>query len=130
VPRGSPSLGHVAPFHSPLICHVSPYYSSSVNQSQLATSAGSNSATTSLYHHATSLPRVSRTDCTDRYSQHHFFCLFGSTNRSRYLLHMDSICESKYTAGIRKMRRMQWHHFRRIPSTLKIEQIFDPWSRF
>jgi hypothetical protein len=23
VPRGSPSLGHVAPFHSPKICHVS-----------------------------------------------------------------------------------------------------------
>jgi hypothetical protein len=58
------------------------------------------------------------------------FCLFGSMNRSRYLLHTDSVCESKYTAGIRRTRRTQWHHFRRILSTLKIEQILDPWSRF
>jgi hypothetical protein len=59
-----------------------------------------------------------------------FFYLFGSTNRSRYLLHTDSICESKYTTEIRKTRQTQWHHFHRNPSTLKIEQIFAPWSRF
>jgi hypothetical protein len=59
-----------------------------------------------------------------------FFSLFGSVNRSRYLLHTDSVCESKYTVRIRRTRRTQWHRFRRIPSTLKIEQILDPWSRF
>jgi hypothetical protein len=58
------------------------------------------------------------------------FSLFDLAVKSRYLLHTDSVCESKYTAGIRKMRQMQWHHFRRNPSTLKIEQIFAPWSRF
>jgi hypothetical protein len=54
------------------------------------------------------------------------FCLFGLADRSRYLLHTDSVCESKYTAGIRKTRRTQWHCFRRIPSTLKIEQNLIP----
>jgi hypothetical protein len=59
-----------------------------------------------------------------------FFYLFGSANRSRYLLHTDSVCESKYTAGIRRTRQTQWYCFCHILSTLKIEQIFDPWSRF
>jgi hypothetical protein len=54
------------------------------------------------------------------------FCLFVLVDRSRYLLHTDSIYESKYTVGIRKTRRMQWHCFRRIPSTLKIEQNLIP----
>jgi hypothetical protein len=54
------------------------------------------------------------------------FCLFGLADRSQYLLHTDSVCESKYTAGIRKTRRTQWHCFRRIPSTLKIEQNLIP----
>jgi hypothetical protein len=54
------------------------------------------------------------------------FCLFGLAVRSRYLLHTDSVCESKYTAGIRKTRQTQWHCFRRIPSTLKIEQNLIP----
>jgi hypothetical protein len=54
------------------------------------------------------------------------FCLFGLADRSRYLLHTDSVCESKYTAGIRKTRRTQWHYFRCIPSTLKIEQNLIP----
>jgi hypothetical protein len=54
------------------------------------------------------------------------FCLFGLADRSRYLLHTDSICESKYTARIRKTRQTQWHCFRRIPITLKIEQNLIP----
>ena len=58
-----------------------------------------------------------------------FFCLFGSTNRSRYLLHTDSVCKSKYTTGIKKMRQTQWHYFCLIPSTLKIEQNLIPWSK-
>ena len=32
-----------------------------------------------------------RTDCTDWYSQHQIFCLFGLTNKSRYLLHTESV---------------------------------------
>ena len=55
-------------------------------------------------------------------------CLFGLADRSQYLLHTDSICESKYTTGIRKMRRTQWHCFRRISSTLNFEQNLIPWS--
>ena len=54
--------------------------------------------------------------------------LFALMNRSRYLLHTDSIWQSKYTAGIRKTRQTQWHCFRRIPSTLKFEQNLIPWS--
>jgi hypothetical protein len=72
-------------------------------------------------------PPRGRTDCTDRYSQHpKFFSLFDLAVKSRYLLHTDSICENKYTAGIRKTRRTQWHYFRLNPSTLKIEQILIP----
>ena len=63
-------------------------------------------------------------------SQHQIFCLFDFSDRTRYLLHMDFAWRSKYTAGIRKTRRTQWHHFHRIPSTLNFEQILDPWSRF
>ena len=66
------------------------------------------------------------TDCTDRYSQHPKFFLFVLADRSLYLLHTDSVWESKYTTRIRKMRQMQWHCFCRIPSTLKIEQILTP----
>ena len=51
---------------------------------------------------------------------------FDSVIKSRYLLHTDSIHENKYTAGIRKTRRTQWHWFRLNPSTLKIEQILIP----
>jgi hypothetical protein len=51
---------------------------------------------------------------------------FDSVIKSRYLLHTDSIRENKYTAGIRKTRRTQWHWFRLNPSTLKIEQILIP----
>jgi hypothetical protein len=54
------------------------------------------------------------------------FSLFDLAVKSQYLLHTDSICESKYTTGIRKMRRTQWNYFHRIPSTLKIEQILIP----
>jgi hypothetical protein len=54
------------------------------------------------------------------------FYLFDLAVKSRYLLHTDSIRENKYTAGIRKTRRTQWHCFRLNPSTLKIEQILIP----
>ena len=72
------------------------------------------------------VPPRGHTDCTDRYSQHPNFDLFDLTVKSRYLLHTDSICENKYTAGIRKTRRTQWHYFHHIPSTLKIEQNLIP----
>jgi hypothetical protein len=49
VPRGSPSLGHVAPFHSIIKCHVSSPYSTTISQPELATSAAR------VYLHATSL---------------------------------------------------------------------------
>jgi hypothetical protein len=81
------------------------------------------------HHYGTALHMAVRTVRTGTVSIPNF-CLFGLADRSRYLLHTDSVCESKYTAGIRKTRRTQWHHFRRNPSTLKIEQIFAPWSRF
>jgi len=50
------------------------------------------------------------------------FSLFDLAVKSRYFLHTDSVRENKYTAGIRKRRRTQWHCFRLILSTLKIEQ--------
>jgi hypothetical protein len=63
--------GHVSAPHSPLS-----------TQSHVTSNTSSD---------CTALPRH-RTDCTDRYSQHQtFFCLFGLTNRSRYLLHTDSV---------------------------------------
>ena len=71
-------------------------------------------------------PPRGRTNCTDRYSQHPIFYLFDLAVKSRYLLHTDSIRENKYTAGIRKTGRTQWHFFRFNPSTLKIEQILIP----
>jgi hypothetical protein len=38
-----------------------------------------------VYHRAMSLPRVGRTDCTDRYSQRHFFpCLARRTDRDNF----------------------------------------------
>jgi hypothetical protein len=54
------------------------------------------------------------------------FSLFDLAVKSRYLLHMDSVRENKYIAGIRKTRRTQWHYFRLNMSTLKIEQILIP----
>ena len=71
-------------------------------------------------------PPRGRTDCTDRYSQHSNFDLFDLAVKLRYLLHTDSIRENKYTVGIGKTRRTQWHCFRLNPSTLKIEQILIP----
>jgi hypothetical protein len=62
--------------------HVSTPDSPTIDQSASATSPPYG-----LYGPATS----DRTDCTDRYSQHQTFCLFGLTNRSRYLLHTDSV---------------------------------------
>jgi hypothetical protein len=49
VPRGSPSLGHVALFYSTMNCHVSIPHSSKVNQSNTATSP----FPTQLPHHRT-----------------------------------------------------------------------------
>jgi hypothetical protein len=66
------------------------------------------------------------TDCTDRYSQHPKFCLFGSADRMRYLLHTDSVCDKNYTTGIRKMSRTSWCWFRRIPSTFIFEHFSCP----
>ena len=54
------------------------------------------------------------------------FSLFDLAVKSRYLLHTDSVCENKYTAGIRKTRQTQWHCFHLIPNTLKIEQNLIP----
>jgi hypothetical protein len=54
------------------------------------------------------------------------FCLFGLADRLRYLLHTNSVCESKYTTRIRKTRQTQWNYFHRIPNTLKIEQNLIP----
>jgi hypothetical protein len=36
------------------------------------------------------------------YSHPFFFCLFDFSDRMRYLLHTDSVSQSKYTTGIRK----------------------------
>jgi hypothetical protein len=47
----------VAPFHSIIKCHVSSPYSTTIIQPELSTLAAR------VYHHATSLPHVSRTDC-------------------------------------------------------------------
>jgi hypothetical protein len=78
------------------------------------------------YGHATSalygLPRGS-TACPVSIK---FFCLFDFSDRTRYLLHTDFVCESKYTAGIRRTRRTQWHRFRRIPSTFIFEHFSSP----
>jgi hypothetical protein len=79
------------------------------------------SATSALY----GLTRVC-TDCTDRYSQHPKFCLFGSADRMRYLPHTDSVCDKNYTTGIRKTSRTSWCWFRRIPSTFIFEHFSSP----
>ena len=99
--------------------HMSTPDSPTIDQSASATSPPYG-----LYGPATS----DRTDCTDRYSQHQTFSLFGLTNILRYLLHTDSVWESKYTVRIRKTRQTQWYYFCHIPSTLKIEQNLIPWS--
>ena len=104
--------------------HMSTSDSPTVHQSIRAMSSSYG-----LYGPATS-DRTDCTDCTDRYSQHQTFCLFGLMNRSRYLLHIDSVWESKYTTGIRKTRGTQWHCFHRILSTLIFGLKFEPWSRF
>jgi hypothetical protein len=50
-------------------------------------------------------------------------CLFGFSDRTRYLPHTDSVCDKNYTTGFRKTRRTQWHRFRRIPSTFIFEHF-------
>jgi hypothetical protein len=93
-------------------------------------------AATSLYgRRHVSLYGLTRvcTDCTDRYSQHPKFCLFGSADRMRYLPHTDSVCDKNYTTGIRKTSRTSWCWFRRIPSTFIFEHFSCPdgsWIRF
>jgi hypothetical protein len=77
------------------------------------------------HHDGTALHMSVRTVWTGTVSIPNF-SLFDLAVKSRYLLHTDSVCESKYTTGIRKMRRTQWHCFYHIPSTLKIEQILIP----
>jgi hypothetical protein len=115
--RGAHGLGHVSSHYSPTTGHVSSTDSPETNQTTT--------------HHVITVWSVRpchvtvRTVRTGTVSTQKF-CLFGLADRSRYLLHTDSVCESKYTAGIRKTRRTQWHYFRRIPSTLKIEQNLIP----
>ena len=124
-----PNEGHVAPNHwatCPLLIRFQ------YDTCQHVTGQRTSNQSVPPHQYTTSswwydLPR-GRTDCTDRYSQHPNFDLFDLTEKSWYLLHMDSVCESKYTVGISKMRRTQWHCFHHIPSTLKIEQILIPWS--
>jgi hypothetical protein len=117
--RGAHGLGHVSSYYSPQpdTCqHLIRRQSSNTNMPhhQLP-----------HHHDGTTLHVAVRTVRTGTVSIPNF-CLFGLADRSQYLLHTDSVCESKYTAGIRKTRRTQWHCFRRIPSTLKIEQNLIP----
>jgi hypothetical protein len=130
--------GHVAPKHWAtcplLICFQYDTCHHMIEQPPANNNAPhhqtTNSAATSLYgrlRHLYGLYHVSSTACPVSTL---FFKPFDLAVKSRYLLHTDSVCENKYTAGIRKTRRTQWHCFRLNPSTLKIEQIFAPWSRF
>jgi hypothetical protein len=50
-------------------------------------------------------------------------CLFGFSDRTRYLPHTDSVCDKNYTTGFRTTRRTQWHRFCLIPSTFIFEQF-------
>jgi hypothetical protein len=118
--RGANELGHVSTPYQPLMTRVNTVFA--------------NARPTKIchvielprHHDGTALPHVSvRTVRTGTVNIPNF-CLFGLVDRSRYLLHTDSVCKSKYTTGIRKTRRMQWHCFRHIPSTLKIEQNLIP----
>jgi hypothetical protein len=111
--------GHVAPKHwatCPLLIRFQ------YDTCQHITGQRTSNQNVPHHHDGTALHVAVRTVRTGTVSIPNFY-LFDLVVRSRYLLHTDSVCESKYTAGIRKTRRTQWHCFHRIPSTLKIEQI-------
>jgi hypothetical protein len=114
--------GHVAPMHWATCLFL---IRLQVDTCQLPTGKQSTNQRTPRHHDGTALHVAVRTVRTGTVSIP-FFDLFDLAIKSRYLLHTDSIRENKYTAGIRKTRRTQWHSFRLNPSTLKIEQILIP----
>jgi hypothetical protein len=129
--------GHVAPKHwatCPLLicfqydtCHHMIGQPPANNNAPCHQTA--NSAATSSYGRLRQLYGLCHVSSTACPVSTLFFYLFDLAVKSRYLLHTDSVRENKYTAGIRKTRRTQWHRFRHNTRTVKFYmQQREPFS--
>jgi len=54
------------------------------------------------------------------------FCLFGKTERTPYLHHIDYVWAHSSCVGIMRMRSTQWNHFQSILNTLVFSIFWSP----